>query len=103
MNDIRLPENQERVSEREAKLAEYRERLSTSNPPRMSTHCTIAVLEILLKDGAVSTQQLCTDVLDTWRDEFDEPTYWNAVRVIHDYVETSGMNVLGGTDLPLLR
>lgn len=108
--EIELPQDVEIVHKMQAKLLEYRERLKSETlgiGPQTSpeqaflmtadTRYKIAVLERLLLDGKVGTQQLARELNGKDGPLFDPQIFENACRVVEDYVETGGKRTTGGT------
>jgi hypothetical protein len=102
---IKLSENKLIVKALNDKLLEYKERLGAEmkeqpyKAPEQYSNDTvykIAVLDELLKNGEVNTQELSRELKEKYGfiniDDFD-----NACGVIEDYNETGGKNNSGGT------
>lgn len=104
---LMLPEDQSRVEELKAKLAEYEVRLEArieQNPykPLSENHSLrykIAVLSKLLEDGQLNLGTFSEDLISKEGEDFNINALKNAVAVINDYVETGGKKARGGTGL----
>ena len=103
---LTMPKDPALVTKLEDKLLDYRTRLDTlreENPFKApesftDTNYKIAVLERLLAEGEVDTQQLSRELNEKYGG-LDVKVFNNACAVINDYTETGGDSVRGGTGL----
>ena len=107
---IEFPQDLEVVRKMQTKLNEYRKRLAQIEqtqeylaPEQMfnntaDTRYKIAIMERLLLDGSVDTQQLSRDLNEADGD-LNPQAFINACEVIQDYAETGGQRTTGGTGL----
>ncbi len=98
---LTLPEDPTRVRQLQAKLEEYKGRMTPSRAPetRMDTICKIAVLKRLLAQGKVTTWDLARELAANYGSGYDPNAFNNACAVIQDYCETGGASAVGGTGL----
>lgn len=101
MEKLLLPDNETRKKQLQIKLFEYKKRISPYRAPemQMSTICKISVLERLLKDGQVDTEELSREMFEVYGSGFSVHAFNNACGVIDDYCKTGGKNTHGGTGL----
>lgn len=109
---IFLPENPQAVEQLENKLKEYKSRFEEIKKSRgyndafkapeqifdliADTHYKIAVLETLLQEKSVNTNELY-EKLHGEDHYFNQDSFINACAVINDYCETGGERSKGGT------
>jgi|SRR3989338_8826132 len=98
---IVLPTDEARKRQLREKLINYNERKHPHRAPKwqMDLICKIAILERLLRDGAVDTQELSREMAKNYCEGFNADDFENARDVIRDYCETGGQNVSGGKGL----
>lgn len=106
---IEFPSDQETVKHLQEKLQEYKQRLLDKKKkltPYMApevvfnkladTQYKIAVCETLLLEGGVDVKKLAQELSN--RDAYYDPGLFdNAIRVIDDYIKTSGQSVMAST------
>jgi hypothetical protein len=104
---INLPENETHILRLLAKREEYETRLSgeayrAPDSPQGAydkyLKYSILILNTLFVEGSVTTKAVM-DELST-EPNFDEWEAEEAIRIVHDYCETGGATLVGGTGLP---
>ncbi len=93
--------NRDRKEQLTQKLEEYQQRDPYKAPEtKMDTVCKTEVLNALLEDGEVDTENLREELRQKYRSGFHEPAFDNAIFVINNYNENGGVDVSGGSGLP---
>ena len=87
------------------KLEEYRKRIGKHLSPadEIQLMYRIAILEELIKTGEVSADALLGQFMDTFRNVFNLRVFKEAYKIVKDYAETGGKNLVGGTGLSQTR